>query len=154
MVRATETLESQLNLYESQSDSWRADRHETALAELRQVVAFANFLYDRIKRVDEEWSAEVATAGTAPLEADARAVEALYAKWCAKAEVDLRRAAEVEAAGHRVEGMDRFRQAYYEARANLSIPTDRVLQSTAHAREGRARPLGEVRDELRRQTNA
>jgi hypothetical protein len=48
MVRATESLEKQLRLYESQSDSWRPDRREASWSELQQVVAFANFLYDRI----------------------------------------------------------------------------------------------------------
>src|SRR5687767_8918360 len=121
MVRATESLEDQLRLYESQSDSWRPDRRESSWAELQQVVAFANFLYDRIKRIDEQWSAELAAARAMPAEEDARAVETLYATWVARAEVDLRRAAEAQAAGHVIDGIDRFRQAYYEARENLSI---------------------------------
>ena len=154
MVRATDNLERQLRLYESQSDAWRPDRQEVSIRELQQVIAFANFLYDRIKRVDEECSAEVAAAGRTPSEEDARAVEGLYAAWARKAEVDLRRASEFEGRGQHIGGLDRFRQAYYEARATLSVPAERARAAARHAQAGRTRPLGDIRDELRRQTGA
>ena len=150
MVRATDNLERQLRFYEAESDRFRDTKDDTAWVDAQNVVAFANFIYDRIKRIDEEWGGEIAEGGGTPPAADADAVWNLYAKWCDKAEADLRRAADLDAKGQKVEGLDRLRQAYYEARGVLSLPPDRVRRSAASAREGRVRPLGDVRDELQR----
>ena len=150
MVRATETLDRQLRHYEAESDRFRQSEAPAAWAEAQEVVAYANFVYDRIKRIDEEWSAELVAKAETPSAADARAVWDLYARWCGKAEADLRRATELDAGGSKVSGLDRLRHAYYEARDLLSIPPERTHQSAQSAREGRARSLGEIRDELRR----
>src|SRR5215204_3535516 len=153
MVRATDTLERQIRLYVSESGALRQRQDQAACADVQDVVAFANFLYDRIKRIDEEWSAELTAGNQSPSEADATAMQALYATWCATAESDLRRAAELDAGGCRINGLDRFRHAYYEARSILSIPTDRVQTAERHARDGQTRPLGAIRDELRSKLN-
>jgi hypothetical protein len=149
MVRATENLEQQIRLYESQSDSLARDLHAASARDIEAVVAYANFIYDRLKRIDEERSAELDATGAVPSEADARATEGLYRKWVTRAEADLRRAAEFEARGQRIAGLDRFRRAYYEAKDVLSIPVERVRSSARSAREGRTRDLREIRDELR-----
>jgi hypothetical protein len=148
MVRATERLEQYYKLYASQSDAIR--QGAVGASDVEAVVAYANFIYDQIKRIDEEWSGELDAAGGAATEGDARAMQDLYAKWCGKAEEDLRRAAEFEARGERIAGLDRLRRAYYEARDVLSIPADRVRRAADSARQGRTRSLGEIRDELRR----
>ena len=153
MVRAAESLERQLQHYEAESDRLRATDDAAARAEAQEVVAYANFVYDRIRHVDEEWSADLASRGETPSDADARAVWDLYARWCGKAEADLRRAAALDAKGHRIAGLDRFRQAYYEVRDVLSVAPDRLRRSTESANHGRTRPLSEIRDELRRELN-
>ena len=150
MVRSTASLERQLGYYEAESDRLRATPDDAAWAEAQAVVAYANFIYDRIKRIDEEWSAELAETGAAPAAADADAVWNLYGKWCGKAEADLRRAAELDAKFRKVEGLDRLRQALFEARGLLSIRPDRVRQSAASVGAGRVRPLGDLRDGLQR----
>jgi hypothetical protein len=116
---------------------------------MEAIIAYANFIYDRIKHIDEEWSGELAADGSTPSEGDALAVENLYRTWCGKADVNLRRAAELDAKGMRIRGLDRFRQAYYEARSILSISTDRVRRAARSAQDGRTRTLGDIRDELR-----
>jgi hypothetical protein len=154
MVTTTDSLERQLRFYETQSESAHQRQDDAAWAEIQEVVALANFVFGRIKRIDEEWSGELAAAGKAPSEGDALALERLYVKWCAKAELDLRRATELDAKGFKIVGLDRFRQAYYEAKDILSIPTDRVRRAAQDVEEGRSRPLGAIRDELRRKLNA
>jgi hypothetical protein len=153
MVRSTESLERQLHFYETQSTAGRHGDDDASRAELQEVVAFGNFIYERIKHAAEERSAAAAAAGALPSEDDARVLENYYAKWCARAEADLRRAAELDAKGHRIAGLDRFRQALYEAKEILSTPSDRVRRSALSAREGRLRTLGEIRHELRRQAD-
>ena len=151
MVRSTERLEQQIRLYESQSDSVRQGQDEEARGETEAVIAYANFIYDRIKHIDEEWSGELAGEDATPSEGDALAMENLYRQWCTKAEANLRRASALDARGLRISGLDRFRQAYYEAKDILSIPMDRVRRAARSARDGRTRTLGEIRDELRSQ---
>jgi hypothetical protein len=146
-------LEQQIHLYESQSDSIRQGHDDAARTEMEAVIAYANFIYDRIKHIDEEWSGELSAGGAIPSEGDARAMEDLYARWCARAEANLKRAADLDARGLKVPGLDRFRQAYYEARNVLSVPADRVRQAARSARDGRTRGLGEIRDELRSQAD-
>src|SRR6476646_4540379 len=151
MVRAADKLERHLSFYEAQSDAWRADHDDArACADLGEVIAAALFVYDRIKHIDSEWSEELVAANELPGEGDARAMESLYAKWGAKAAVDLRRAEGLAARGFAIEGLDRFREAYQDGRSILSIPADRVRSALQEARQGRGRPMGEIRDELRR----
>ena len=150
MVRATETLERQLRLYEAESDRFRQSDDAVRRAEAEGLVAYANFLYDRIKHIDEALSAAVPRAGGTPSEADAEAVWNLYMIWWGRAEADLRRATELEAKGEKISGLHRLRQAWYEARDVLAIPPDHVRRSARSAREGRTRSLGEIRDELQR----
>ena len=149
MVRAADHLHRHLRFYEEQSDSWRgADDDAMAVRDLREVIAAALFVYQRIMTIDAEWSDELVAAGEFPHEADARAVQDLYAKWADKAAVDLRRAESLVAKGRAVPRLDEFRAAYHEARGILSIPADRARSALQGAKEGRGRPVAEVRDEL------
>jgi len=154
MVRAAENLEGHFRNYEAQSDRFRQSSEATAGAQARELVAYANFIYDRIKRIDEEWTAQLGGSGGAPPDADADAVWELYAKWCGKAEADLRRANELDAKGITIQGIDRLRQAYYEARDLLSVVPEQVRRAARSAQEGHTRPLGEIRDELRRELHS
>lgn len=151
MVRAADKLQRHLAFYEAQSDAWRQD-HDDAMAahDLQEVIAAALFVYQRIRHIDDEWSGELHAANELPPEGDARAMEALYAKWSQKATIDLRRAESLAAKGFKLDGLDELRNAYHEVRSILSIPTDRVRSAMQLAREGQGRPMGEIRDELRR----
>jgi hypothetical protein len=112
------------------------------------------FVYGRIKHIDDEWSAELRGINALPQEADARAVERLYARWAEKAGVDLRRADELVAKGFRIDGLEALRQAYHDVRSLLTIPSDRVRSAMQSVDEGRVRPMGEIRDELQRRLRA
>jgi hypothetical protein len=149
MVRASESLERQLRHYQAESERLRQSPDAAAGADIQEIVAYANFIYDRIKGVDQACSVEVTASGVTPSEPDVQAVWDLYAAWFAGADADLKRAEEIRAKGERISGLDRLRQAWYEARAVLSIPPDRLARSARSVKEGRTRSLGEIRDELR-----
>lgn len=148
---ATDILHRQLDLLGQQSENWRADREKPiACRELEEVISFSNYVYERIRGIDAEWSAELDAAGTeAPL-AEAKALEALYARWRDRAKANLQRAAEFLQAGHPVRGADRLWEFDREAEGILSVPAERIRQAADGIKEGHGRPLAEVRDELLR----
>lgn len=151
---ATNILDSQLDLLRAQSEAWGAREKLAARRELEEVIAFSNFVYERIRGIDAEWVAEMEAAGIeAPLD-DAKALESLYAKWRDRAKANLERAAEFARAGHPIKGLDRLHEFYREAEGILSVPAERLRQGAKHVEEGRMRPLAEVRDELLRRYGA
>ena len=60
----------------------------------------------------------------------------------------------VEAAGAAPEGADAFRAAKLELDLLCQLSVDRMLQADESLRQGRGRPMAEVRDELRRRLGA
>lgn len=151
----TSIVGRQLSLYEEQSESWQRDYVEAEQCkDLEDIIAFGTFVYDRIKHIDAEWSNEMDAAGQVPDEADALAVWNLYANWSRKTEANLKLVGTMEAKGYHVEGVDRYRDAYRDAQLVTSVSIDRFRLSLRHQGEGRTRPLGELRDELRRRADA
>jgi hypothetical protein len=155
MARTTDILNLQLDSLAEQAEAWKKD-HDAAMAcrDLEEVIAFGNYVFERIRAMDEEWSAEARAAGTMPSEGDAKAVANLYDKWRHCARIAMSQAAVFEKAGHMVKGADRLREFCREVDGILSVPAERLLQAAQHVREGRTRPLGEVRDELLRRFGA
>lgn len=154
MARTT-ILNLQLDSLGEQTEAWKQDHHEAmACRDLEEVIAFSNYVYERIRAMDAEWSAEVKAAGTEPSADDAEALGNLYAKWRDRARFALSRAALFEKARHEVKGAGRLREFCREVDGILSVPAERLRQAAQHVREGRTRPLGEVRDELLRRFGA
>lgn len=153
MTRTTHHfLTGQLDAY---SESWQHD-HADALAcwELEARLEIALALFHVIRRIDQEMAQQVEARR---LNWDASTVDQLlnfYRTWEAPSAQIVARIAELESKGFAVRGAEEFRRAALEARSTLNISLDRLEHSAQQAREGKLRPLGEVRDELRRQSDA
>jgi hypothetical protein len=147
----TQFLSDQLDSY---TESWQRD-HADALAcwELEARLKIALGLFQAIRLVDQEMSQAVAEGR---LSWDAVTTERLvgfYRSWEAPAGAIVRRARDLRSRGFEVEGAVEFERAALEAKGTLNISLDRLEQSARQAREGKLRPLGEIRDELRRQSD-
>jgi hypothetical protein len=148
---AADILGIQIDSLRRQSEAWeRIAERPAACRELEEVIAFTNFVYERLSRIEEEWSDELDRTGADPKLDDARAVERLYRNWCERARSNLGHAAVLERAGHEIKGADDLRRAMREVEGILSMPVDRLRRAAESVREGRTRPLGEIRDALRR----
>jgi hypothetical protein len=149
MVRVAHSLKAQLDLYGTQSAWQRDDVKAMDCRDCEQVIAFGNYLFSQIRRIDQ-----CCQAGAVPSEEDARAVQKLYEDWAQFAKGNLECAAAIEQKGYKIDGVEQFRAAYHEARSVLSIPVDRVRSAMKNADEGRTRPMREVRDALRHRMDA
>lgn len=147
----THFLSDQLDAY---TESWQRD-HADALAcwELESRLEIALTLFHVIQRIDQEMSQHFAASG---LNWDPTAADELlkfYRTWEAPSTQIAGRISERGAKGFVVNGADAFRRATLEARSALGISLDRIEHSARQAREGKLRPLGEVRNELRGQSD-
>jgi hypothetical protein len=145
-------LTGQLDAY---SESWQHD-HADALAcwEMEARLEIALALFHVIRRIDHEMSQQVEAHR---LSWDPPTVDRLlhfYRTWEAPAPRIVARIADLQSKGFVVRGAEEFRRATLEARGTLNISLDRLEHSAQQAREGKLRPLGEVRNELRRQSDA
>ena len=150
MTAAVSILEEQLRAYDGFLSSGRTSDEAEAHFRLQESVAWCSHVYDRICSIDSELSEEMLKAGQKPDDVDARAMYDIYAKWAEKAEANLQSAAAMEEKGWPVRGTVRLKEQLREAQVVLSIPVDRLLKAEQNARSGRGRPMGDVKDELRR----
>ena len=80
MAKATNILTGRIDLFGEQSESWQRDDAEAmACLDFEEVIACGNFIFDRIRHIDAEWSAEMEREGAEPPLADAKAVQSLFA---------------------------------------------------------------------------
>lgn len=144
----TQFLRGQLEAY---SESWKRD-HARAMAcwELESRLKLALTLYDLIAEAAAKGDGDAAS-GTAARETSLRDFFALYRDWLDACEGPLRALASLELEGYQVGGGDRFREVYEEVRGLLQFSPDRIITSLRSMERGEGRPIGEVRDELRRQ---
>jgi hypothetical protein len=144
-------LSGQLDAY---TESWHHD-HIDALAcwELEARLEVALALFHVIRRMDEEMCQQVA-AGR--LRWDVPAADQLlgfYRAWEAPADQIADRVSALRAKGFEVQGGQAFEQATLQAKSTLNIPMDRLEHSAQQAQEGKLRPVGEVRNELRHKSD-
>ena len=153
MVAATtEYLRHQLTGY---ARGWESDR-ATAVAvwELEARLKTALALFDHVRRLDEQMTADLVAAGTTWTPESAEQLLALYREWERPTPEIAKRIADLQAKGHGVEGADEFRAATLRARSTLDVSLEKLEHSVRDADEGKLRPLGEIRDELRRRADA
>jgi hypothetical protein len=153
MVAATEQfLQHELSGY---ARAWENDR-ATALAvwDLEARLRTALTLFEHVRRLDEQMTADIVAAGTTWTHEAAEKLLAFYREWERPTSQIAWRIAELQANGHHVDGADEFRAATLRARGTLNISLEKLERSVREADEGKLRPLGEIRDELRRRADA
>jgi hypothetical protein len=153
MVAATTVyLQHQLAGY---SRAWESDR-ASALAnwDLEARIRTALTLFEHVRRLDEQMTADIGSAGTSWTPQSAEQLLSFYRDWERPTRQIAERIAELQAKGVRVEGGDDFRVATLHARSTLNTSLEKLERSARDADEGKLRPLGEIRDELRRQADA
>lgn len=152
VASTTQYLRHQLAGY---SRGWESDR-ATALAawELEARLKTALALFDHVRRLDEQMTAELVAAGTTWTPELAEQLMTFYREWERPTTEIARRIADLQAKGQPVEGADEFRAAALRARSTLNISLEKLERSVREADQGKLRPLGEIRDELRRQADA
>jgi len=111
-------------------------------------------LFDHVRRIDQQRTAELAASGKCWTRESAAALAELYREWEAPSKMIAEQIASLEASGGLVKGAEAFKQAVLEARSVLDISLDRLEQSARQARAGRLRSVGDIRDELRRQADS
>lgn len=148
----THFLSSQLDAY---TESWHHD-HVDALAcwELEARLDVALALFHVIQRIDEEMSQQVAAGRLNWEESAADQLLAFYRTWEAPAAQIAAKIADLRSKGFEVQGSAEFQRAVLQAKSTFDISLDRLTHSAQQAREGKLRPLGEIRDELRRRNDA
>jgi hypothetical protein len=148
----TEYLHHQLTGY---SRGWESDRAAVLAAwELEARLKTALALFDHVRRLDEQMTAQLVAAGTTWTPESAEWLMAFYRDWERPTSQIAKRIAELQAQGQPVEGADEFRAATLRARSTLNISLEKLERSVREADEGKLRPLGEIRDELRRRADA
>jgi hypothetical protein len=152
LLEPSEKVRAQLDLYAAQADpaSWRgADRRAGMHIDLEAVISLGMSLYRFFKGLDRRVSEAVQAGEYELTEGDARRVAGWYADWLTPCDSLLATVAETESRSRKVAGAEEFRDACRDVRAILSVPLDRILAATQHLRAGAARPMGDIRDELR-----
>jgi hypothetical protein len=153
MVAAcTEYLRHQLDGY---GRGWDSDRAQViAVWELEARLKTALALFEHVRRLDQQMSRELATSGSAWTREAAEYLLTFYRDWEAPTAQIATRIAELQAGGARIESSDEFKRATLEARSVLNVSIEQLERSARDARQGKLRPLAEIRDELRRQADA
>jgi hypothetical protein len=153
MVAATsDYLRLQLAGY---AEAWKSDRQTWLEAwELEARLKTALALFDHVRRIDQQRTAELSAGGEPWTRESAAALTALYRDWEAPSATIAEQIASLQSKGVSVKGAEEFQQAVLLARTVLDVALDRLEQSARQAREGRLRSVGEIRDELRRQADA
>lgn len=144
-------LSTQLDAY---TESWHRD-HFDALScwELEARLDVALALFHVIRRIDEVMSQQVAAGRLRWENSVANELVNFYRIWEGPAAQIEARISDLRSKGFKVEGSEEFQQAALQARSTLNISLDRLEHSARQAREGKLRPLGEIRDELRHRFN-
>lgn len=153
MVAATsEYLRHQLAGY---AQGWTSNLPESLAAwELEARLNTALALFDHVRRIDQQRTAELSASGQTWTRESAADLTELYREWEVPTMIIAEQLASLEASGATVKGAEAFKQAVLVARSILDISLDRLEQSARQARDGRLRSVGEIRDELRRQVDA
>ena len=153
MVAATtEYLQHQLAGY---SRAWASDRASALSSwDLEARLQTALTLFEHVRRLDEQMTAEIGSTGTSWTPESAEQLVSFYRDWERPTRRIAERIAELQARGIQVEGTDEFRAATLRARSTLNTSLEKLERSARDANEGKLRPLGEIRDELRRQADA
>jgi hypothetical protein len=153
MVATTKQyLRHQLTGY---SEGWESDRAAAlAVWELEARLKTALALFDHVRRLDEQMTAELIATGATWTSESAEQLMAFYREWERPTPQIAKQISQLQSEGHRVEGADEFRAATLYARSNLNISLEKLERSVREADEGKLRPLGEIRDELRRRADA
>jgi hypothetical protein len=153
MVAATaEFLQHELSGY---ARAWENDRASAlAVWDLEARLRTALTLFEHVRRLDEQMTADIVAAGTTWTHESAGKLLSFYREWEGPTSQVARRIAELQAQGHHVAGADEFRAATLRARSTLNISLEKLERSVREADEGKLRPLGEIRDELRRRADA
>jgi hypothetical protein len=150
MVAATsEYLRHQLAGY---AEGWKSDlRGSLAAWELEARLRTALALFDHVRRIDQQRTAELSAREETWTRESSAALTELYREWEAPSTMIAEQIASPQASGASVKGAEEFKQAVLQARAVLDVSLDGLEQSARQAREGRLRSVWEIRDELRRQ---
>jgi hypothetical protein len=153
MVAATsDYLRHQLAGY---AQGWKSDRRESLSAwELEARLKTALALFDHVRRIDQQRTAELSVSGETWAHDSAAALTELYRDWETPSQMIAEQIESLQASGASVEGAEEFKQAVLLARAVLDVSLDRLEHSARQSREGKLRSVGEIRDELRRQADA
>jgi hypothetical protein len=77
-----------------------------------------------------------------------RSMFAMYENWAADARQVLDRVRQMAASGRSIANLEDLEDAYGRVRARLGLTPEMVSQAMAQVRQGQARPLKDLRDEL------
>jgi hypothetical protein len=126
----------------------------TAAPEIEDLLAMAVAVYVQIKTGVGQWQASVTDWDTTSWVPQARRFEASYRRLQSTFDGIGELLAEWESGGRRAGGGDRFREAKLDLDLLSQLSVDRMLRADDSFRQGRGRPMAEVRDELRRRLGA
>jgi hypothetical protein len=149
-------LQEQLALYERQSQHWIPGDSESAHEKLLEhrhnlelLLKFGLFLLQQIQRIDEEWSADIVSAGGGgTLPESPQEIGNLYRWWCApcariSADIEL-----LSSRGYPVPGGTEFREACAAATVKARWDLSRIADAQREFSKGPGRDMEEVFDEL------
>jgi len=147
-------LDKYLGLFGEQSESWKKPHNEVMLAYrkadgLAESIAYGLFILERITRCsmgESEPGSEVQVTVS-----QAKRLCEAYRQWYNTAGVVLTVIEASEAAQFPVEGADRFREAHRELGMRMRALAH-LSESVANLENGLAKPLEEVLNGLRNQT--
>jgi hypothetical protein len=111
-------------------------------------------LYQALQQAVRRWNERAGRGGGAVDLEGARRFIAQYARLGEAFDHIAAAVRDAEQLGLPVEGTERFEEVRSELRALLNVPLERMVSAEEHFWAGRGRPLGEVRDELRRRAGA
>ena len=83
-----------------------------------------------------------------------RSLYEVYQKWAGDAEGVLTRTRQLSTSGQRVQRSDALEDAFAKVQARLKLTPEMIERAMAQVREGKAIPMGELRDELRSRIRA
>jgi hypothetical protein len=122
--------------------------------ELEDLLAMAVALYGRINAGVQRWQASVKDWESDAWVNEARQFETRYRKLLEAFGHIADELARWESDGQRLKGAEEFRKTKLDLDLLCQLSVDRLLKSDESSRQGRGRPMAEVRDELRRRLGA
>jgi hypothetical protein len=146
------SLKNELHrILEIYSEPWQAPHREAMeFWELQERLRMSLSLYDSIQLLNRTWGDAIDQGRGTWSRADAEEMHGLFSEWLRPSRELRRGVAEMEKAGFKFAGIERFREAIVEAGFATSMTVQETLDAIRDCEEGRGIPLAEIKDELRR----
>jgi hypothetical protein len=132
----------------------RLHREAMTARDIEDMLRFLRILHDTMVEQMAEEHATASAGRRAFTDNDALAWEAKFQGLLAAFDAAVNAIDRMQHAGYAIDGAAEFRQTDLELRGMLSVPVAQLARAAENIRQGRGRPLSEVRDALRRRLHA